>query len=262
MTIFKQCDELLQSGAAVAMATVINAEQGTPGKPGFKLLLSSDGGLYGTVGGGALENRVIEEARKVLKTGNNLVIHYDLADLNMKCGGNVDVVIEYIQGIKHILLFGGGHIARALSPILELLGFKITVVDPRPDVQTHFDALKTTTVTALDYNDLSSLSDAVRSAEWCFVATHGHVHDYAVLKQLLGSGAEFRYLGMVGSYRKIDTTKRMLEEDGLSVPNSFYAPVGIKIGGQSASEIAVSVAAEIVAVLNGVASDHMRRLKT
>ena len=257
MTIFRQCDDLLESGHSVVMATVIKASQGTPGKPGFKLLLTDDGNLHGTVGGGALERQVIEEAREVLKDHQNRILHYNLADLKMKCGGNVDVVIEFVQSIRRILLFGGGHIARALSPILESLGFAVTIIDPRSDVQPHFT--NTATIIQSNYEDLSDLAELLQSAEWGFIATHGHDHDYAVLRQLLPTSANYRYVGMIGSKRKVETTRQKLQEEGITIPDHFYAPVGIKIGGQTAAEIAVSIAAEIVAVLNETRTDHMRR---
>ena len=257
MTIFKQCDELLAAGHSVVMATVIKTSGGTPGKPGFKLLLTDDGNLHGTVGGGALERQVIEEAREVLNDHQNRIQHYNLADLNMKCGGNVDVVIEFVQSIRRILLFGGGHIGRALAPILESLGFAVTVIDPRSDVQPHF--ADTTTIIQSDYEDLSGLAELVQGVEWVFVATHGHAHDYAVLRQLLGTSSNYRYVGMIGAKMKVETTRKKLQEEGIAIPEYFYAPVGIRLGGQTAAEIAVSVAAEIVAVLNQTGSDHMRR---
>ena len=258
MTIFRRCDQILETGRSVVMATVVKASQGTPGKPGFKLLLTEDGELFGTVGGGALEERVIEEAREVLRDQANRILHYNLADLNMKCGGNADVVIEYISAVKRILLFGGGHIARALTPILESVGFAVTIIDPRPDVQPHFEGSTSAAILQLDYEDLSPEADLIRGVDWCFIATHGHDYDFTVISQLLTMATAFRYIGMIGSRRKIDSMRRKLEEEGISIPDYLYAPVGIKIGGQSAAEIAVSIAAEIVAVLNNSEVTHMR----
>ena len=68
MSIFSKCDQILNSGRNAALATIVEASAGTPGKPGFKLVLADDGELFGTVGGGALENKTIEEAREVLAT--------------------------------------------------------------------------------------------------------------------------------------------------------------------------------------------------
>ena len=258
MEILKECSRFLESGRNVAMATVIAASTGGPGKPGFKMIVTDDGQSVGTVGGGALEKRVLEECRDALSTGESRIVHYTLGEIGMLCGGDVDLVVEYLSSVERFLLFGGGHVGQALAPVLKSIGFTITVVDPRREMGEHFAESHTAEVVEAGYEDLSSVSQLIGDTHYCFVATHGHAHDYEVLRQLLTMSNEYRYIGLIGSRRKIGTTFQRLEEAGVAVPDCVYAPVGVPIGAKTAAEIAISVAAEVVAVRHGYDTSHMR----
>jgi xanthine dehydrogenase accessory factor len=176
----------------------------------------------------------------------------------MKCGGRADLVFEVLQARPAFALFGGGHIGRALTPILESLGFRVTVYDPRPEVQQLLPANEQRTLVQGDYGDLAALRSLLADCEFCFIATHGHEHDYVVLKQLVEMKASFRYVGLIGSRSKVRSTLKRLQADGHDKPSFLYAPVGLAIGGSTPSEIAVSVAAEVLAVRYGASAPHMR----
>jgi len=261
MNIFSKCDHVLASGINAVLATIIDASAGTPGKPGFKLLVTANGELFGTVGGGALENRAIEEARRVLETGRSRVFHFNMADLGMECGGSADLLIEFLEAVSPFVLFGGGHIGRALCPILQSIGFTVTVYDARTEITGYFKE-KGAQVVPGDYNDINSHAGVIRSADYCIIATHGHEHDYEVLRQLLLTGKSFRYIGLIGSKRKVEVTVKRLEDEGVSIPPYVYTPIGLKTGAVTAGEIAVSIAAEVVAVKNNYKADHMRIVNT
>ncbi len=257
MTIFTKCDQILSSGRNVALATIVEATAGTPGKQGFKLLLADDGELSGTVGGGALENRTIEEARRVLAAGRSRIFHFDLTALGMECGGKVDMIIEYVPAVASFVLFGGGHVARALCPILQSIGYAVTVYDPRPESAEYFLTSGIRVIPG-EYTDLSAHGNEIGNVAYCVIATHGHQHDYDVLKQLVGLDKDFSYFGLIGSKRKVDVTLGRLRDEGMTVPPFVYSPVGVKIGALTAAEIAVAIAAEVIAVKNGVTADHLR----
>lgn len=257
MNIFTKCDEILKSGRNAAMATIIEASTGTPGKQGFKLVLADDGELFGTVGGGALENRAIDEAKGVLEAGSSRIFHFNLDELGMECGGNVDMVIEYLPAVTPFFLFGGGHVARALIPILHSIGFSVTVFDPRPDVADHYAETGVRVVQG-EYSDISKIRADIRKCRYSVIATHGHHHDYDVLKQLVELDGEFLYVGLIGSKRKVKVTLGRLEEEVGPAPSYVFSPVGIKIGALTAAEIAVAISAEVIAVKNGHKADHMR----
>jgi xanthine dehydrogenase accessory factor len=260
METLRRCLQFLEEGCDVLLVTVLQASRGTPGKEGFKLALVSDGRRTGTVGGGALEHRALAEARELLGKRQNAVVSYNLADLGMRCGGETTLAFEFLPGQRGFLLFGGGHIGLALAPMLEALGFRVTVYDSRPEVREALEVSSSSKRTVLigEYSDLAPARERLEAAEFCFIATHGHLHDYAVLKQLLQSPGRWRYIGLIGSRAKVRHTRESLAAEGIQVPDSLYAPVGLDLGAQTPAEIAVAVAAEVVAILHGTAAPHMR----
>jgi len=258
MDILKQCSSLIEQGANIVLVTVVKAGSGTPGKEGFKMILTDQGGLFGTVGGGAIEHRAVEDGKEVLRTRENRLEAYNLEKLGMKCGGQVTLLYEYMQGQRGFMLFGGGHIGRALTPLLESLGFRVTVFDSRPEVRNLLGETEGRTIITGDYEDIGSAVETLQSCEFCFIATHGHLHDFQVLKQVLQAKDEYRYIGLIGSRSKIRTTLEKLATAGLQAPDCLYAPVGLKIGGDTPAEIAISIAAEVVAVVNRAEVPHMR----
>jgi xanthine dehydrogenase accessory factor len=257
MNIFEKTTELQAAGVSSCLVTVTEASGGTPARAGFKMLVTESGELFGTVGGGALENRAIEEAKQLLARGESLFLQLDLAKLGMTCGGRVSLFCEYLPAARGFVLFGGGHVGRALTPMLEALGFRVTVFDNREEVAELLRA-QSRTVVIEDYQDISAVAGRVRADRCCFIATHGHEHDYRVLKQLLELDVEYRYIGLIGSKNKVLTTLKKARREGLKIPAQLYAPVGLDLGGDTAAEIAVAVAAEVVAVQYGRTAAHMR----
>ena len=258
MDILKTCSSLIERGISLVLVTVVKAGRGTPGKEGFKMILTDRGELFGTVGGGAIEHRAVEDGKEVLKTRENRLESYDLAKLEMKCGGQVTLLYEYMQGRRGFMLFGGGHIGRALTPILESLGFRVSVFDSRPEVRELLGEAEGRTIMIGDYDDIGEAADTLRACEFCFIATHGHQHDFQVLRQVLQAKDGYRYVGLIGSRAKIRTILEKLKAAGLQAPEYLYAPVGLKIGGDTPAEIAISIAAEVVAVVHGAEAPHMR----
>jgi xanthine dehydrogenase accessory factor len=258
MDILKTCSSLIEQGIDVVLVTVVKASSGTPGKEGFKMILTDQDELFGTVGGGAIEHRAVEDGKEVLRIRENRLEEYNLEKLKMKCGGRVTLLFEYMQGRRGFMLFGGGHIGRALTPILESLGFRVTVFDSRPEVRDLLGEGEERSIITGDYEDIGGAVQTLRACEFCFIATHGHLHDFQVLKQVLEAKDSYRYVGLIGSRSKIRTTLKNLEAEGLKIPDYLYAPVGLKIGGDTAAEIAISIAAEVVAVVHGAEAPHMR----
>ena len=253
MNVFAECADLVEKGISCAMATVIAASPGTPGKAGFKLLLAEDGSRLGTVGGGALELHVQELLRRAIEKKEGSVAELDLEALGMRCGGQCTVAVEYVAAAEQFLIFGGGHVGRALAGVLDPLGFRCTVFDSRREITEDLSGPSSPRggVVLGDYSDIAAADDLLRRCRWFFVATHGHEHDYDVLVQLIRGVPAAQYVGVIGSRRKAAASVERLRKDGLDVPGSLHCPVGLQIGAESAQEIAVSVAAEVVAVRRG-----------
>ena len=255
MNIFRKCAELVDDGRDLSLISVVEAASGSPGKVGFKMILAAAGETWGTVGGGALEKKAMEVGQELLSGGETRLMEIDLSDLGMSCGGKVTLLFEVIRGRRDFVLFGGGHVGQALASSLNNLGFRVTVFDPRGEMAEKVGAMAS--FVSGDYNDISKVEAKLCAGGRCFIATHGHEHDYKVLTQVLSLSCEMSYIGLIGSYRKARLTKQRLTEEGLPVPECLYSPAGLKIGGDSPAEIAISVAAEVVALDTGTPATHL-----
>ncbi|MBX3191956.1 MAG: xanthine dehydrogenase accessory protein XdhC [Labilithrix sp.] len=230
------------------MATVIERHGSAPGTPGQKLYLSEDDTCIGTVGGGALEREVLTALQIFVREGNakHEVRTFKLgAELGMCCGGRVVVMIEPIEGLVPCLIVGAGHVATAVAPLLAKLGFAVTVVDAREgfadEARLGGDA-RVRCVTA-EFDEV----DDVDPRGVCLVMTHDHALDQRAIEWALTR--RFAYVGGVGSRAKAERTRQRLEAKGVSEDDRtrIRMPVGADIGARLPDEIAVAIAAELVA---------------
>ncbi len=258
MNTLKKTLEYLDNNRDFVLMTVVRAEGSSPARSGFKMIVDSEGNLHGTVGGGALEYKAVETAKQCLQNKTNILEHYNLADIGMECGGAAEIFYEYISKEKNIYIFGAGHICQAFSPIAKQLGFRITVIDDRPEVA--IPSLQPTadeiicgsfveTINTLDFPNQS----------YCLIVTNKHLHDYDCLKALLAKETNFYYIGMIGSRVKVSNIFAKLSKDGISEEKikKVSSPVGLNIGGDTPSEIAVGIAAEIISIENAKTVPHM-----
>jgi xanthine dehydrogenase accessory factor len=143
------------------------------------------------------------------------------------------------------LLFGGGHVSRALVPILSSIGFPVNVYEDREEFAdpARFPAASGVTLCRMDdfLNEVQIVPE-----DFVVIVTRGHQKDYEVLKQVLSTQAA--YIGMIGSRAKVAATKDRLEADGFEWDDlaRVYAPIGLPIGAETPEEIAVSIAAEMI----------------
>lgn len=231
-------------GVSGAMATVLERHGSAPGTPGQKLYLSSDGTCVGTVGGGAIERAVLESLTEVTTSAKHEVRTFKLgAELGMCCGGRQVVLLEPILGLVPTLIVGGGHVATAVAPLLARVGFSITVVDER-DPWGQEGRIEGVRCVAGDFDDVGRDVDP-RGV--CLVMTHDHQLDQRVIEWALGRG--FAYVGGVGSRAKAERTRQRLELKGFSEADRdrVRMPIGADIGARSPDEIAVAIAAEMIA---------------
>lgn len=247
MEIFKKITELEAEGRTLVLATVVETTGSTPREAGARMLVLDDGSLFGTVGGGAIEKTVVDEARTLLTTGGHKLIRQTLKDMGMYCGGGMTVYLETLNPPSRLCIFGGGHIGRDLANISKSIGFHVTVIDNREEVANpdhHPDA------DVIICKDYTAALEGLNFSEntYIVILTHKHVHDYEVLEYCIEK--PHRYLGMIGSKRKVATCLAQLREKGITedVINTIHSPIGLKIGGNTPAEIAVSIAAELISV--------------
>lgn len=233
------------------LASVTETRGFTPRKAGAHMLIAADA-LVGTVGGGAIEQEVVREARRLLVTGGSTTVRRHLTqELGMCCGGAMTVFLEAVAVAPRLHLFGAGYIAKPLAAIAAGCGFEVTVVDARPDWATP-ERFPTATVR------LQEPDDFVRSfepgeGEYAVVVTHDHALDQRVVERLLRLPLAF--VGMVGSVPKQRKFALRLRARGYSDADiaRLRSPLGLPIGADTPEEIAVSVVAELVAHRRGVA---------
>ncbi len=148
---------------------------------------------------------------------------------------------------ERLILLGGGHVSLALYEAALPLGFAVTVVDDRPAFAnfTRFPAAKEVLCDSFE-NALPGLN--VGAGDFVCVLTRGHKDDVTCMRYLL-QGNEPRYLGMIGSHRRVKGLFELLGEEGFDKDRigRVHAPIGLSIGAVTPQEIAVSIAAELIA---------------
>ena len=248
--IYTEITKIRDEGGEAALATVISASGSTPREEGAKMLIRLDGSITGTIGGGSIELRVIKEAIEVIKRGKPKHLSYRLKegeDLGMICGGDTEVFVEPIVSTPTLFILGGGHISFSLARIGDLLGFKIVVVDDRPEYATtqRFPEADRVLVTSYD-KAFSELK--VGKSGYVVIVTHGHKGDAASLEGALST--EAKYIGMIGSKTKNISVYARLKANGITQQqlDRVHAPIGLRIRAQTPEEIAVSIMAEIIQV--------------
>ena len=255
MSIFKKIAELEAQGEAFAIVTITNATESSPGRTAFKMVVTATES-WGSVGGGKMEFRAQKHAREAIaRKIPTQTMSLDLTDedkggIGMACGGHADILIETFQPAPQLFIFGGGHIGTALTSLMSKCGFEVTVIDNRADYasrERHPSAAKTMCVDA--YNDVRQMMFPKNA--WFVIVTHGHIGDEDCLLGLLSHEAlEAAYIGLIGSSKKLARVFTDILDRGVATREalqSVNAPIGLDLGGQSADEIAVAIAAEIIA---------------
>jgi xanthine dehydrogenase accessory factor len=251
MDIFEEITKLRKQGRKAALATIISVQGSVPSYETSKLLIRDDGSIVGTVGGGCVEADVWAAAQDVMREEKPRRMHFNLNqnpeyDQGLVCGGSLDVFIEPILATPTLYLFGGGHVSLAISKVASVTGFEIVIVDDRPAFanQERFpEAIETyagpweENFPRLSLNDFSYIA----------IATRGHKGDLACLRWALTTPA--RFIGMIGSRRKLIEFSKVLEAEGVDADQfeRIHSPVGLDIGAITPQEIAVSVVAEMIA---------------
>lgn len=298
----------------VMLLVVAKSSGSSPGRAGYKMAVASDGSLCGSIGGGVMEENLVEEARSLLSepgtiasglrdqvhqknspdasgmicsgrqavifklltpkdsevTGSirdavriNRHISLHISPLSFRLGessiqnptefersGDVEFIYRELLASPNLYIIGGGHCALALSEMMSKLGFRISIFDDRPELNT---------IEKNEFADYATIIDEyVKISEYLpndaeayvVVMTLGYSSDKVVIKQLCDR--EFKYFGVLGSKAKMATLMKELKEAGTDPDRlaRIRTPIGIPINSRTPEEIAVSIAAEIISVKN------------
>ena len=252
-SIYQALAELEQTHEPAALCTVVKSEGSTPRHVGSKMLVYADGHFLGTIGGGDLEHRVMDEAWMALADGQARHLHYNMADPSRGdpgvCGGQVEVFVEPILPPPLLVVIGAGHVGKAVAHLAKWLGFRVAVSDDRvefctPEVVPDADAFYPVTM------DQLPAQVKLDKRTYLVLTTRGSNVDAAGLAPLLDSPAA--YIGIIGSKRRWSVTVKALKDKGISEEKiaRVHSPMGLELQAETPEEIAVSIMAEVLMVRN------------
>ncbi|HEY6269790.1 MAG TPA: XdhC family protein [Candidatus Acidoferrum sp.] len=264
MDLFEEIVRMRRTGQRAALATIVHTNGSIPSYESSRMLVREDGSIAGTIGGGCVEAEVWAAAKDVMQKESPRKMVFNLNneasyDNGLICGGTLEVFVEPILPQPILYLFGGGHVSMAVAKAASAAGFGIAVVDDR-------ESFANKERFPMAQEIYASYEDAFErihpnASSYLVIVTRGHKEDMRVLGWAVRTDA--RYLGMIGSKRKVLSVYKALENDGYK-PEEFehvYAPMGLEIGALSPEEIAVSIAAELVAVRRSAPNAAHKKLK-
>jgi xanthine dehydrogenase accessory factor len=251
MDIYEQIVQLRREGRRGAVATIVNVRGSIPSFRTAKMLVRDDGSISGTIGGGCVEADVWQAAREVMESEKPHTMTFDLNqdpkyDTGLVCGGTLEVFIEPILPPAILYVFGAGHVAVNLCRTAANADFDVIVSDDRSSYASteRFPAARE--VLALDFDEMTKKIDPNESS-YIVIVTRGHRDDMRILRWAVQTRA--RYIGMIGSKRKVIEIFKTLQSEGLPAHlfDRVHAPVGLDIGAITPEEIAVAITAELIA---------------
>jgi xanthine dehydrogenase accessory factor len=252
MTFFEAQNELAESHAPFVAVTVVDTLGSTPQDRGAKMLVTSSGRHFGTVGGGKIEARAIAEAQAMLAddTAPKTRFHqWSLEkDIGMTCGGIVRVYFEAFNVTRwNIVVFGAGHCAHALIDTLVKLDCRVTCIDPRPEWLEHVP--ESSKLRKVLTDDMPAEVAKIPDGSFVVLMTMGHTTDKPILIEILRTRT-FPYLGVIGSNAKAKRLRKDILDAGLpeEMTRAFFCPVGLELGSNHPQEIAVSIAAQMLQI--------------
>ena len=327
VNVYKVVEDYLKAGKKGMLATVIRRIGSAHRDTGAKMFVGEDKKIYGTVGGGRLENDAFEEALRLMESGTTKVLHIrmnatEVAQDGMLCGGNVDILLEpveakyrelydaislYLEKRKKavvitrfkdnrlsktlvgydntvigeplseeestsvvnfmnernpnminettvieplykyspLYIFGGGHVSQYLSIVAKLVDFYTVVIDDRPEFANKERFPDADEILVMDFESVFDRLSFTGN-EYVVIVTRGHQYDASVLQEVLRH--DFKYVGMIGSKRKVKIILENLRQMGFreELINKVHAPIGLDINAETPQEIAISIVAELI----------------
>jgi len=259
--------ELAASGAPFVSVTLVDAIGSTPQDAGSKMLVTAAGLDLGTVGGGRVEAKAIDQAKRMLaepeasapgaaasasgaptSSPRVQLVEWNLQrDVGMTCGGVVKLYFEtYNHAQWQIAIFGAGHVAGAVVHCLAPLECRVTCIDPREEWLNRLPPSHR--LTQVQTDDAPAAVAGLAADAFVLCMTMGHRTDRPILAEIFRQGRTFPYLGVIGSRAKRKVLERELTADGATPAQlaSIVCPIGLELGTNQPGEIAVSVVAQLI----------------
>jgi xanthine dehydrogenase accessory factor len=239
-----------ESGGSAAAVVIVGAS--SEGVTGRRLAVTRGSAdrvvLHGGLGFPVLDAAAVDLMREALDAprGRDGIREVDVD------GERFEIYLEVRRPVQELVVVGAGHIAQPMAHVGSLLGFKVTVLDDRPDFATRERFPDADRLVRADFSD--PFADIpLHERSHILLVTRGHKYDYDCLIRALRADPPPAYIGMIGSRRRVRATFVQLIDEGFSMDliERIHAPVGLDIGAETPEEIAVAVAAELVMVQRG-----------
>lgn len=253
--ILEKIYEENKKGKDAALIFLIENRGATPGEENSLMAVFKDGSTLGTIGGGVIEADVIRKSLEGMQKGKSFEFEYktsDKSDSKGYCGEGTRGFVKYFKSQNRIVIFGAGHVSQKLARIAVKSNFYVIVTDDRREFENAKDFEKINEYICEDIEKAVEKIEFDREKTYIVVCTRSHALDQKVVSAVLDK--DYRYLGMIGSKKKIDNIFNSLTEEGFSREKleKIYAPIGLDIANGSAEEIAIAIMAEILAVKNNL----------
>ena len=247
----QRIQELLDSETPFVVVTLVDEKGSTPQDAGSRMLVINSGRHWGTVGGGRVEAKALNVAAEFLNESNpthqTRLVHWSLnKDVGMTCGGSVTLFFERHHAHPWtIVIYGAGHVAQVLIPLLLTLDCRVVCLDSREEWLGQLPASPKLEVR--HEPDLPATVESFPETAFVLLMTQGHATDGPILQRFLERGGQV-FLGAIGSRAKGATIRKELAESGLSEAqiSGFYCPLGLSLGTNHPQEIAISITAQLL----------------
>jgi len=246
--MFEKIAELKEQGEAFAVATLVDVKGSSPRKPGTRMIVLSQGETVGSIGGGRLEQLVVEACLRAISSGETALLTLGLhpEDGVMACGGEVKIFIEPIIPKRRLMILGAGHVGRALASVAIFCEIETILADRNSEVFKKNSIDGSICQVVLEDTCEFFRKYLPRPHDFIVIATGSHQDDLTALRDALRTRASF--IGLLGSRKKREAFFKKLRKEGYKEEEleRVVCPVGLAIGAQGPQEIAISIMAQII----------------
>ncbi len=249
-SFLQKAQQLNQGKEAYATAFIVRRKVPSSGKPGDKAIITKDGQIHGWIGGGCTRGIVLKEALLAIQEGkprlvsitpspkNDVDASIKLYTMTCQSGGEVEVYIEPVLPMPHLLIFGNSHIAMALAKLAKAMEYQVSVVSSNPDKNLFPTADKITLLKEFEGKNSSENTYPI-------VCTQGEADADALHKAI---NLNLPYLSFVASRKKAHAIYGELRQKGINFDQlkTIKTPAGLDIGAKTPYEVAISILAEII----------------
>jgi len=251
----------LDQGETIALASLVREGDAVPRNEATRILVWPDGRTFGSLGDRALEERVVEDTRTALLENGSRFATYTLDQATD--AGRVIVHLDILQPNPTLLIVGAGHVAQPLATMGSMMGLRVCLVDDREAWANPERFPTAAEIAIIGYEPVHEILDPIpfpmTPATYVVITTWGY--DLPAMEQALRQNPA--YIGLVSSPTKARVLFKRLRESGFpdDAIRRIGAPVGLDIGAESPAEIAVSILAEVLAVMRGKSSQPLREVR-